>query len=40
MILDIFKNVPTDNVSIVFNSKNKNKLINEFINIIKMVLKK
>ena len=40
MILDIFKNVPTDNVSIVFNSKNKNKLINEFIDIIKMVLKK
>ncbi len=40
MILDIFKNVPTDNVSIVFNSKNKNKLINEFIDIIKKVLKK
>lgn len=40
MILDIFKNVPTDNVSIVFNSKNINRLINEFVDIIKRVLKK
>lgn len=40
MILDIFKNVPTDNVSTVFNSKNINRLINEFVDIIKRVLKK
>ena len=40
VMLDVFKNVPSDNVSIVFNSKSKNKLIGEFINILKNNIRK
>lgn len=40
MILNTFKNVPADNISIVFNSKNKNKLITKFIDIMKSGIKK
>lgn len=40
VLLDALKNVPTDNVSIVYNTTNKNKLISDFVNSLKKGIKK
>lgn len=40
VIIDNLKNIPTDSISIVFNSKNKNKLLLKYINSLKTAIKK
>ncbi len=40
IVLNNFKNVPTDSISIVFNSNKKNSLLSEFVNILRDDIKK
>lgn len=40
MILENFRNMPTDSIAIVFNSRSKNKLLFDYINILKDNIKK
>lgn len=39
MIMDNFKNIPTDSISVIYNSKNKNSLLLRFIDELKNAIK-
>lgn len=39
VVIESFKNIPTDSISIVYNTKDKNKLVLKYIDSLKKTIK-
>lgn len=39
IIIDTFKNIPSDNVAVIYNTKNNNDTIKDFVNVLKTTIK-